>query len=360
MSSILYYNATQIYNKGLDLPGIDNLLALQKIVAPHNGILDRTGTIILPFKTQVHTPLPDFSMPFTKTYEECAMGRMAELDQLHRSTGKTFRLLYSGGIDSTGIFAAFIGYYGVEKASRILEICCSREAIQENPWTWQRYISKYNFKLSSSHNHNNIWNDADIINLMGEGNDQLVGTTITLRTLDRNGNDVYRKMSSDDFSDFLKDRYGIADSTTALVNQIIRKSPVPVDNIVQLMWWLIMAVNWDSVMLRSLVYNPLGHLRQVDLSNGLPQFYNTPDFHRWSYMYFGDFDKKIMTNYKYPTKDMILKILNIPEYASKEKYSSFSRVQSMIKSGIIIDDDLSMKYDISDFKDYIDPNSNLI
>lgn len=361
MNEVIYYNTTQLRNTKLDIPGIDNWLSMQQLVNQQNGLVDRTDTIVFPLRTKVFTPLPNFELPFIKTYEDCAMQRMCELDEIYKSTGKSFRLFYSGGVDTTGIFAAFVGYYGIEKTSKILELCCSREAIVENPWLWERYISKYNFKLLSSHNHNYLWNDSNVISLQGETNDHLLIARGSLsRWIIYSKGDTFKQIDKDIFYSFFQSQYGMSDLVISLLEKVLNKAPFELTTMPQIYWWLTMSLSYDAMMLQSLSGNANGHLKEVDLTNGFPLFFKTIDFEKCSAYYVQTRSKELMATYKYPTKDLIKKYLNIPEYDVKGKHHSFGRIQSLIKTGVLIDSSLEIKYNLTDFMDYMEPNNSFV
>ena len=345
----ILYSKDSLFN---DIPGIKEYKTLASYFDQNMFVLDRTGTFTSPFNIKNTYPLPEFDVDFKPSYRECALARMKHLDQIYQSTGKRFRLLYSGGIDSSGIFSAFIEYYGVEKTRDILEICCSKESIDENPWLWDKFIRKENFDILTSHDHNHYWEDNRII-LMGEGNDQLFGRAdFNQYKTHRN---LYSSISIDDLSRYLSRNGNVKDSVDAakMLIKLADHSPIPITNMALLVWWANFALAWNGLMLRV-----LGQARSIPVDifeSGFFQFYNTDEFQKWSLKYHVDFADSFsdQEKYKIQCKEMIVDILDIPEYKNKGKFNSFPRVHFMKPSWKLIDSDLNVYKDNADYLKFI-------
>jgi len=360
-NTLIHFSPIVFKDKNISnsVPGLSNFLELQKLFSLHVGINDRTGTIRTPFRQKILNPLPEFTESFRLSYTECALLRVAELERIHVNTGKTFRLLYSGGIDSSGIFAAFVEYFGIEKTSKILEISCSKESKYENPWVWDRYIAKNNFKLISSHKHTDFLDD-NVITIMGEGNDLLVMMNLFIFQWQKFIVGKHQEFCLVDESlirDFFSSLYGIQNeiAITSII-KIIRSSPFPLENMYQILWWLHMALSWDSIILRVLLSS-----NNIGFKNDrIIQFYNTPEFQKWSFENMRNFDRSIIFQYKVVPKNMTIDLLKISEYKDKGKALSWPRLQSMIPYGLMIDDDFNVYHKIEDFFQFIDTNNSFI
>lgn len=362
-NSLIYFSPAIFKDKKIEIPGLNNFLELQKLFSIHVSINDRTESIISPFKQKILNPLPEFDNHFNLSFTECSMLRIAELEKIHNETGKTFRLFYSGGIDSTGILATFITYFGAEKTSKILEICCSKESIYENPWVWDRYISKNNFKLSCSHQHTDLWGDDNLITLMGEGNDQLsIMTSFSYHWPkfighDKQFCDVDRSL----LRKYISYQYKINNEIAMeQIFKIIDLAPFNLKNMYQILWWLNISLSWESIMLRALGATTKKNFPKDYFNKGLPQFYNTSEFQKWSYNYIKDFTEDVILDYKNPTKDMIVNLLNFQEYKNKGKFMSWPRLQSMIPYALMIDDEFNVYRNIEDFLKFVEPNNSFI
>jgi len=360
MSKLIYFNGSQLDNPTLieNISGLVDFLKIQKYSHPNAGVKDRSNTISSPFKTQLLSPLPDFNLSFNLSYKECVLSRLADLDQLHKSTGKKFRLLYSGGIDSTTMLAGFIEYFGLEQSSKLLEISCTPDSINENPWAWDRYIATGNFKIKSALNQKDSWSD-NVITIMGEGNDHLFGGLGT-GTWPKFSNNLYAPAEVDILASYLawtKKETDLSDATYC-AEQFIRVAniaPFPIDNMYLLNWWYKFVLDWEAVQVRALVLSNCTQFPENFLSTGFIQFFNTDNFQQWSMHFHKDNPDQFCENhfYKKTCKDMILEILNIPEYADKNKFMSWPRVHSLMPSGVLIDTNLTIHKDPLDFLKFV-------
>ena len=333
-----------------EIPGIENYKTVSSYFDANLFIYDRTGTIASPFNIKDTYPLPEFDPAFTLSYKECALNKMQELDKLHLSTGKTFKLLYSGGVDSSGIFAAFVEYYGVDKTNQLLEICCSKESIEENPWLWDRFIRKENFNITSSHNHTHGWFDNKIT-LMGEGNDQLFGRTDYAKF--KNNENLHCKITVEELAAYLDRNRNNSDSQ--LVAEFLIKvgeaAPFKIDNLANLVWWYNFNITWTGLMYRVLSQVSGDSLPVDVLEAGICQFYSSNNFQLWSMKLHYDFADSFldMNNYKEQCKNLVIDTLKIPEYKSKGKFTSFPRVHSFRRSASLIDTELNIYRSDNDY-----------
>lgn len=354
-NQLLYYSNMPLSQ----VPGMSNFAKFAQYFSPNAGPVDRTGTLTMPVRCANTDPIPEFDSTFAMSYKDCVMQRVAELAQ----TGKQFRLLYSGGIDSTGILAAFIEHYGLDKTSNILQISCSKESINENPWAWDKYIRKGNFKLINSHNHANSWNDG-VVTLMGEINDHLFGGLGAGRWSQycmKHGTDLYAPATINTLVQYLIWNKRDNDNASAYycasrIMQVVAAAPFPIDNMYLLMWWYIFVLTWNGCVYRVLSQST-GPLPADTLTAGFYQFYNTPALQQWSlnfhYQHPTEFAEP--ETYKQECKDMILSILDIPEYAGKNKFTSFPRVHSLRATSCLIDTDLNKYHTAEDFMKFAEP-----
>lgn len=360
-NELLYYsNIPVLYSKNPvfeTVPGIEQYRLLASYFDQNLFLLDRSGTLTVPFKVKNSNPLPEFDPEFNLTYRECSAQRMEELDKLHRQTGKKFRLLYSGGVDSSGIFAAFIDYYGLDKTKELLEICCSKESIDENPWLWDRFIRRENFNIISSYDHNHYWNDNKIT-LMGEGNDQLYGRTDYMRY--KGNKNLYTDISVEELGGYLKVKNPNNPNINSVAELLIKvgeAAPIPITNTCLLIWWYNLALTWNGLMYR--VLSLAKDLPSDILESGLVQFYNSKGFQQWSLKYHYDFPDSFtdIRNYKPHSKEMIIDILNLPEYASKGKMDSLPRIHHLRPGSKLIDTALNKSSADIDYLKYVQSNS---
>ena len=373
MSNLTYYSHIPLYHapgKFLDnIPGIRNFLGMAKFFGANCGIYDSSNTLTVPFKYKPTTSIPKFDPAFDLNFANVVKKRMQELEDKHNTTGKTFRLLYSGGVDSSTMFAAFVDHFGMDKTSKILEIACSPESINENPWLWDKHIRPNNFKLVSSHNHGYGWNDNVMI-VMGEGADQLfggLGAGQWCQYAVYHNIDLYHTIDTELLVNYLNwYRPGQSDATVKYcaekLIQIGMNSPIPVTNMYLLAWWYTIAVCWDTFSKRILSQARADTLPTDILSSTLVQFFNTSDFLQWSFKYHHDNPSNYgeINNYKLECKNLIQRILDIPEYSAKSKWLSWPRVHAMRKSAYMIDENLVSYSTLNDFLKFVEPNNSFL
>jgi len=366
--SLMYYGVLGLKHAPINfiesIPGLANFLRLQRFFHSNAGIVDRTGTLSIPFKTNLN-PMPKMHRDFNLSYEDCIMARMAELDALHQATGKRFRVFYSGGIDSTTMLAGFIQYYGLTKSSELLDIYCTIDSIYENPWAWDRYIAAGNFTVKHVNDYRNIWDDP-IITLMGEGNDQLFGG-LGSGPWGKYTKDLYAPVDQELLAKFLSwcnNTNDLTDSTYAAEKfiQIAHAAEFPIDNMYLLTWWCRFVLMWDSCMPRVLVQANRSNFPSTFLQDSFLQFFNTPQLQQWSLKFHKDNPDRFAEAkyYKQIGKDMILKILDIPEYADKTKFGSWPRVHSLMPTGLMIDSDLVIHKNTKDYIQFVNANNSFI
>jgi hypothetical protein len=360
MSNLIYFSGMPLLdnrNKLSDqIPGLTDFLKIQKYFQLNAGVLDRSRTIHNPFRSVISNPLPKFDNKFNRSYVDCVMTRMNELHLIHKNTDKKFRLLYSGGIDSTAILAGFIEYYGLEDTAKILEISCTPDSIDENPWAWNQYIRKGNFKIRSSLDQRYHWAD-DVITIMGEGNDHLfggLGTGPWNKFV--NDKNLYAEVTRELVVEYLlwsnkESNITDAEYCADIFIKIANIAPFAIDNMYLFMWWVKFVLDWEAIMIRVLAQSNTS----IAPIYNLIQFYNTIDFQQWSMHFHQDHPLEFAesTNYKQECKKFILNVLDIPEYAAKCKFTSWPRVHSLIPSGIIIDEELKIYKNPEDFLNFI-------
>jgi len=355
MPELIYFSGSALNHPTLleKIPGVRELAKLQTYMHPNAGIKDRSGTIESPFNTKLLSPIPDLPQEFNLSYKQCVLNRMAELDKIHQDTGKTFRLLYSGGIDSTLMLAGFVEYYGLDRSRQLLEICCTPDSIDENPWAWERYIARGNFRIKSSLRQSEQWSDH-VITVMGEGNDHLF-SSMGNRAWSKFSNDLYAPVDPDVLVDYLAwlkpelYRPGV-EYCAEQYFRIAQKAPFAIDNMYLLNWWCKFVLDWEAVQVRVLVLARQTKFPTNFLEHGIVQFFNTVEFQQWSMWFHKNHPDSLGEDcyYKKACKDVILEILDIPEYSQKNKLMSWPRVHHLVPSGICIDSELTVYRDSRD------------
>ncbi len=258
---------------------------------------DRTGT--LPASLKMEAPaIPTGST--SETFEQIADARAVAL----WAENQHLKVYWSGGIDSTVALTALMRNAPADAADR-LTVFYTAGSIVEYPAFYQMHIDgKLNavevtqpLKPSDRYWAENIFHSAvcehiasqigDGLVVTGELGDQVFGSAGF-------ANDPTR--INGDLEEFLADFSDIRDEIDALS----AACPVPVNNIVTLMWWWNFSTKWSEVKYRSLTcVSDAAHLANAR------HFFDTDDFQRWS---MSNDDKRIRNtaeSYKWPAKDYI-------------------------------------------------------
>lgn len=339
------------------VPGIETYKEFAKYFDVNVSLYDRSNTIKFPFNMKA-TSLPKFSTDFNLSYKDCALQRIKELDDLHLQTGKKFRLMYSGGVDSTGIFAAFIAHYGISKTRDLLEICCSKESIDENPWVWDRYIRKFNFNIVNAHDYSYNWDDG-YITVMGEGNDQLFGKRSDYSYyVENKTND--NGVTLDDLTRYYRRQSTNPEKLAEIAFKLLQTAPFLIPNMFTFLWWINFVMTWDGISNRVMSQAIQNSLPSDTTYSGLVQFYNTPEFQKWGMSYHYNYDHSVAPIFKKDCKAMILSILDIPEYKDKHKTLSFPKLHSLRPTAYLIDADLKLYRNTTDYLKFIQPNNSFM
>jgi hypothetical protein len=226
---------------------------------------DRTGSIIVPFKTYVpeDCKIPKF-VNSNITYEEAATNRAQEIIALSEQTDKKINLLYSGGIDSSTVLTSFIKLLGVDEAAKRLTILMSYESIVENPWMWEKFI-RPNFAVANSKSFDLTALDSTKLYVNGELNDQLFGATapfkVGVKLSKKLGVPMDEMIVDEEFLHTTFELLGLTPSAnskwTRALLKLMESCPVKDGSFMTLAWWYGFTCKWINVKYRVFMFNNL-------------------------------------------------------------------------------------------------------
>jgi hypothetical protein len=373
MTEIIHYSPEMICNnadKLKDVPGIENFINFTKSAggtAYSSGPIDRTNIIKIPFKTKITKPMPSLDLEFSKTYEDCVFERIKELLQISETTGKKFRLFYSGGLDSTCILGAFISYLGLEKTASLVELFCSKESIYENPWLWERYIRPGNFKLLSSHEHSFRWHD-NVIYIQGDLNEHLFDPASAHAGWKRFAS-IHGYDHSFSLDKLVEWKVWASNNTVKketiqiwaeFINKLCSNAPLPITNMNLVSWYQGFNLSFCANHVRVALQSKDRQLPENFIDGKIIQFFASDDFQRWSLKRHFQNPDNLNTEYKKECKELVLKLIDIPEYTTKNKFPSLPRIWSKRPTGCFIDSNYVVHTDPTDFLDFIEPNNSFV
>jgi hypothetical protein len=353
MSELLWYNCQYLYKDPVLCDTMGDFLDVARLFHPHIGLVDRSGVITHPLRISTRYPLPQFDPKYPLDFQAAMQARMSQLDALHHSTGRPFRLMYSGGLDSTGILAAFVDYYGAAEAARLLEISCTTDGMYENPEAWNRIIRPNGFRLHNSMDHTDQWTDDAII-IMGElGSELFSFGSFAAKMAPRS---VYESLTFES-AKYCLSKYlaKVSDRAVQLTLDVCAKSPFEIHNLYLYYWYIQFVLAWDGTANRVLGQANQQQLPSDVLLSRLINFYNCKELELWSMRNHYDYPDRYGSpeEYKQIVKDYAINVLQTPGYATKFKFQSFPRVHSLRPIAAYITDDLRLHHDVGSLRGYI-------
>lgn len=283
MSKLLSYSCSKLVTEKPDWVGVDKFLTFYKYFPTNIGIYDRTGAVQFPFENENRWPIPNWDRNFSLTYVDCVVKRAQELLSLAKATDRKIRLYYSGGIDSSTIFCAFLNLIGLSEMSKWIEIACTFQSRRENPYIWNNYIRKADFELSDASNTNQILSNDRIV-VMGECNDQLFGSDALINfEINTSEANAYNKWTVGTVTDyFSRINSDYAEYWAEQLSTTMAAAPFKIENHYQFFWWYNFSWKWNNVAVRILFYLKESQERLLNKNTMPIQFFNTEEFQQWS------------------------------------------------------------------------------
>jgi hypothetical protein len=276
-----------------------------------------------------------------------------------RAINKPILVLYSGGIDSTLVVVSFL--MSGEDTSNV-QIALNQSSIQENPNFYYNHI-RNNFKLMPSEYMLDMLN-GDYIVVGGEFNDQLFGSDIMGKIVNWANFDIllepYSEKNIVPFFEYAGLSNEGARQWYSLINEQIKKTNIcEIKYVKDFFWWYNFCFKWQSVYYRIIARSNNTELLTEDfLSTYYQQFFDYPDFQRWSML---NPDKKIVNSwesYKITSKEMIFEYNKDQDYFdNKIKMGSLFKLFIQRNSPDALGADLRPIYNINKDNYYLENNS---
>jgi hypothetical protein len=250
-----------------------------------DGHYVRTGKNVFPVKNDI-ADLLDFQVPkynpaFNLSFAEVTDKRCADLRKTHFE--RPWKILYSGGIDSTVIIVSILKNLSKEDWSNV-EILCNRISIYENPKFFYDYI-KPNFTIKdfgSLYYTDNTLKNCYIFD--GEPADQLYGGHSSRNFY---GDAILKNWRTD--PDELINLYALkvnrsfAEWYYEVTKENIKSSSVPIETYYDFTWWQFFNFCWIPIKWRSLYYQNNQSPASLELFlNGFIPWYKTIEYQHWS------------------------------------------------------------------------------
>ena len=286
------------------------------------GVLaDRTGTFEGSIKA-LTSPIPAIPNGFTKTFEEICIERATALI----NTGKTLIVTWSGGIDSTCVLVSLIRAAGSNTDQ--IKVMFESRSIEENPDFYNNHIKdKLNHEIFNEYFAAKCLPGVNELVINGDNIGQIFG--ISRVSFMENRYDDWRpyvrsKITNDIEYNFYMEK----------AEQQFAHSPVPIETIFDLHWWVSFSMRWSNSQVRMWRF---GNDYTKEMYERTISFFGTDDFQIWSML---NHDKKLgntAASYKLVMKDIIY------DYDGNDNY--YDTMTSMPSGGARMSNDQNFSQD---------------
>jgi hypothetical protein len=258
--NILLFNSIVAEEQFRGLPGVHEWSKTRKIWG-HNGcMIDRTGVIQLPFKTEFLDSMrvPEIPKQFSKTLEQCCVEHARSIVDQANATNQTISILWSGGIDSTCTVSSFLMCATFEERKRIT-ILLNRESILENTNFYENHLLG-KLACKSSNNWESYIKTNNIF-VTGEGGDQVCWNGFTRASdtiFNTLGWNILKQSANPDIMIKILEMVSFDKESAKIgyervLEPLRQNSVVPVDTVGQLLWYFNFVAKWQNVYLRILL-----------------------------------------------------------------------------------------------------------
>jgi len=231
--------------------------------------------------------MPDYNPNFDKSWTDVTDQRCMDLRNTHFD--RPWKVLWSGGIDSTNLVASMIKNLPPADLDNIT-IACTPVSIWENPHFYFDYI-KSNFKVADSLEIlSQDFDSQDAYIIDGEPADQLFGGLgVALNTLYQNFDWLHQDLIQNNkiAIDFIgqKTNRKFAEWYYHVLVTSAQSAGVPVTTLADLAWWSTFNNSWTMVRFRSLIYNAANCTNIKNIKPYFEKFvhwYNNDDYQQWA------------------------------------------------------------------------------
>ena len=248
---------------------------------------DRTQTLKLPIHQSIYDKcvMPAYATT-NMSYQDCCDEKVKEIYELSVRLNKPIGIMWSGGIDSTGVVVSFLRNYSIDDLRKRIKIIMSSQSIPENPKFYMEYILP-NFPFVNSETTPWLF-DGSMILVSGEFNDQLFGSDMIRSLLISDKESVKRKLDKDYLLQFVNKKIGDLKISRILCDAIYDSSDkhgIVLEKNSDWFWWFNFCFKWQNVHFRIYCLTMPKNVSSIDREwdkTYLHHFYQTDSFQLWS------------------------------------------------------------------------------
>ncbi len=294
-------------------PDVKIFKEVSKVISG-SWMIDRTGTITLPFKSKLleKHQIPNFNNVESMTLIDCCIKKVNQL----RNTNQHIFFLWSGGIDSTAALASFIlADFPLDQ----ITVVCNHDSVRENYKFYKDHI-RSRFQILSSEKLIQILKYSNVSGLVvsSEHGDVIHGQDFGMSMLKTFGADyLWKAPTKENILNFFHVN-GIDKQSSEcwydLFSSVDHKSPRTLDTMYDWSWWITYNWRWqwagEKIKLRF----------KDDIE--FETFFCLPEMQKWSANH-QQYDIKKLSDFKIDLKQIIIELDNNQEYyQEKIKYPS--------------------------------------
>jgi hypothetical protein len=236
-------------------------------------LVDRTGTVTFPWRTQLLDQYKHIESSPSYDFETCCLLTAQQYTELD----KPLILMWSGGIDSTAMVIAFLK---VAKNLSNITITFNNDSIREYPSFYKNYICGKIKGISTEELVLKITTSSigDAVLVSAEHADQLFGSPLAGGIAQTLGLEFLTKPFNRDNFKLLFTSKGVsersADCWFDLYNETAKLSPKPIQTMFDMAWWHGFNFRWQAIGLK--IYP------RINSNIDFRTFYSATMFQQWS------------------------------------------------------------------------------
>jgi hypothetical protein len=229
-------------------------------------------------------PIPDVVANSEQRFDVVMDSITAKFCDYIASSGKTPYISWSGGIDSTSILVSLLKV-GNEDFLKKLVVLYNEKSINENAFFYYRFIKD---KIITHHIDDTSFvvtaeNYDKIVILDGEAGNQIMGSPHINHLVKSGKVDFLKKpWRSLNYKDVIQ---GATEFQMEVIQESIVYSPILIDSVADLLWWIAFNFKMDDVLLRKMALYA-GNLTPAQSGEfwrtGIFRHYAQPEMQRWS------------------------------------------------------------------------------
>ena len=314
---------------------------MHHIILAHMGVMKpRSGSYTDPWNSKLD---PLMKLPplihINDKLHDLMDARALELFHKAKATNRRIYIMWSGGIDSTGVLVSFLRNLSTED-QKILTVVYSEESIKENRRFWNTYINNKLDILNYFNFHIDLKFLQQGIVLTGDPGDAIFGPSSGMYA-DLIPSGKHRESFKDHTNHIA---YSIEKRVIHLVkhhnvlgigkwyaqkvtDNLLEVKPYGVESVADWWWWHYINLKWETSIWRPLVRRKTNLTEQFD-SETIAEFagntfFNTVKFQQWSYSNLPYLIGNDVKNHKKEIKKYIFDFDHDEEYfINKTKFES--------------------------------------